>query len=222
MRDRSPDLIVIEASGVADPAGIVQGLMDPVLFRAASLDSVICIVDAEDMLDEGDRWNDPLWKAQVLGSDLIQLSKVHEGDDRLAELVARLGIMGRRPVFGADGATAEIGNLIGAATSRQAIAPLRVPAGSRFATLEWTCENAIELARFQLTIHDLSPRLLRAKGFLTVTGSATPRLLFQMVGRRASLLPSDHDGSGCSVVLIGERESFDPDAARDLLETLSR
>lgn len=221
LRENTPDLIVIEASGVADPAGIVQGLMDPVLFRAASLDSVICIVDAEDLLETGERWEDPLWKAQVLGSDLIQLSKVPDDDSRVAGLVTRLGVMGRRPVMGEDGSSAEIGDLIGAATLRQSSAPLPVPAGQRFASLEWTCDTAIPLADFQSVIQLLAPVLLRAKGFLTVAGSATPHMLFQMVGRRASLMPSDREDPGCALVLIGERGRFEPDAARHMLDTIA-
>ena len=207
---------MIEASGVADPGGIVQALMDPVLFRAAALDSILCIADAEDLLDSPDRWDDPLWKGQVLGSDLIQLSKVPVGDDRLSGIAARLSAMGRRAIFGLDGTAAEIGDLIGITPGRVA-GPLAIPASGRFATLEWTCDGAIPLAAFQAVIQRLAPTLLRAKGFLSVTGTPPQSLLFQMVGRRASLSPSDRVLSGCALVLIGERADFDPEATRALL-----
>ena len=46
----APDLIVIEASGVSDPQGIIDAVMDPVLWPAVLLDSVICVVDVPDMI----------------------------------------------------------------------------------------------------------------------------------------------------------------------------
>ena len=216
----APDLIVIEASGIADPAGVVQGLMDPVLFRAAALDSVICLVDVEDVLGDPARWNDPLWQAQVRGSDLIQLSKVTPGDARLSEVETRLAAMGRKPVFGLDGSAAEIGDLIGATVTRQTDAPSARTTQSRFATVEWTCPGAVSLPRFQGVIQTLAPQLLRAKGFLTLREKPGQTLLFQMVGRRASLVPATQDLPGCSLVLIGEAEGFEPDAALRLLDGL--
>lgn len=212
-----PDLIVIEASGVADPQGIVQAMMDPVLFRAAALDSIVCIADADDLLGSPDRWQDPLWKAQILGSDLIQLSKIPVGDERMSSLVARLSAMGRRAIFGLDRTSAEIGDLIGIASRDRTTEPLSMPASRRFATLEWTCDGAIPLVAFQRVMQQLAPQLLRAKGLLAVTGTPGQSLLFQMVGRRASLNPSDRVLSGCALVLIGEREAFDPETARELL-----
>src|SRR6201998_1329569 len=40
-RDPRPEVIVIETSGIADPADIVRNLMDPVIFREAPLETVV-------------------------------------------------------------------------------------------------------------------------------------------------------------------------------------
>ena len=45
-RDPRPEFIVIETSGVADPADIVRNLMDPLIWREAPLETVLCVVDA--------------------------------------------------------------------------------------------------------------------------------------------------------------------------------
>src|SRR6266550_4602214 len=45
-RNPRPDHIVIETSGVADPADIVRNLMDPVIWKEAPLDTVLCVLDA--------------------------------------------------------------------------------------------------------------------------------------------------------------------------------
>ena len=218
LRNSQPDLIVIEASGVADPQGIVQALLDPVLFSAAALDSIICIVDAEDLLDSADRWHDPIWKAQVLGSDLIQLSKVPLEDVRLDGPVKRLAAMGRQPLFGLDGTSAEIGDLIGTVPRDRSSRALTHPASARFVTLEWTSQGNVLLARFQQVIQRLAPQILRAKGFLSIAGTPPKSVVFQMVGRRASLSPGGRDVGGCALVLIGERVAFDPEEARKLLD----
>jgi len=45
-RTPRPEAIVIETSGIADPADIVRNLMDPVIWREAPLETVLCVVDA--------------------------------------------------------------------------------------------------------------------------------------------------------------------------------
>ncbi len=218
---RPPDLIVIEASGVADPGGIVQALMDPVVARVASLDAVVCIADAEDLQDGETRWSDPLWLAQLRGSDMIQLSKVPAQANRVNALATRLATVARRPVFGTAGDVVEIAELVGAVRTRPVAKIGTTPADRRFAALEWSCTGAIDMHAFQEAIQRLAPSLVRAKGFLTVTGASTRHLLFQMVGRRASVMPAALQKDGCALILIGERGVFDPEAARRLLAGLS-
>src|SRR5271167_4012059 len=46
-RPQAPDYILLEASGVADPAGIFATFTDPALRESIRLDSVTCVVDAE-------------------------------------------------------------------------------------------------------------------------------------------------------------------------------
>jgi G3E family GTPase len=80
-----PDHIVIESSGVFNPAGIVRGLMVPEIRRTVLLDGVITVVDAEQVLALPDEEAE-LTRAQVAGSDLIVLNKVDLVD--VAQLVA--------------------------------------------------------------------------------------------------------------------------------------
>src|ERR1700674_3605447 len=76
-RDPRPEVIVIETSGVADPTDIVRNLMDPVIWREAPLETVLCVVDATTpvaMLD------DALLRSQIRASDVVALSKVDLAD----------------------------------------------------------------------------------------------------------------------------------------------
>jgi len=217
-----PELIVIEASGVADPKGIVDGLLDPVLWRAARLDSVVCLVDAEDVTANPARFDDPLWKAQVAAADVVQLSKTGSlGADRVAALARRLAAIGKHRVFGADGTTQALTALMGfAAEASGAVTGARVQADDRFAVLEWRSDGAVPMAGFQELIQALSPALLRAKGFVAFREKPGKQFVFQLVGQRATLAPREPAGTGCELVLIGERGRLHVPAIRAALDGL--
>src|ERR1700744_296290 len=72
-RDPRPELIVIETSGVADPAEIVRNLMDPVIWREAPLETVLWVVDATMPVAKLD---DALLRSQIRAADVLALSKV--------------------------------------------------------------------------------------------------------------------------------------------------
>ena len=46
-RPESPEYILLEASGVADPSGIARAFVNPKLRERIRLDSVTCIIDAD-------------------------------------------------------------------------------------------------------------------------------------------------------------------------------
>lgn len=218
-QDPVPDLIVIEASGVADPAGIVQSLMDPVIWLQASLGSIVCVVDAPDASQRG---SDPLWQAQVRAADMICLAKTGGMDpDALTGLKTRLGLERWLHVFDLEAPLPLAVLLEAGPTSGRprdtGRAPLR---DDRFVHLEWTHSGAVEMPAFQELIGHLAPDLLRAKGFVTFQGRRDC-MLFQLAGQRATLAPAqDAARTGCALVLIGERGTFDEDAARAGLDRL--
>ncbi len=95
----APETIVIEASGVADPAGITQALMDPILWKSARQDAVVCVVDATDLRSNPARMNDDLWRAQLAAASIIVISKTGGESDEARALAARLSPSGIPPVF---------------------------------------------------------------------------------------------------------------------------
>src|SRR6476620_4812773 len=72
-RDPQPEFIVIETSGIADPADIVRNLMDPMIWREAPLEAVLCVVDAT---ISAEMLNDALLRA----ADVVALSKIDLAD----------------------------------------------------------------------------------------------------------------------------------------------
>ncbi|WP_127088249.1 CobW family GTP-binding protein [Aquabacter cavernae] len=219
---RPLDAIVIEASGVSDPRGIMEALFDPVLRAAVRLDAVVTVVDAQ----EHDPADD-LWCAQVRAADLVVLSKTGQtAPASVAALRARLGEMGKTLVFSADEAGGIPLDLLFARTFDHArpsgADPHPLITDARFTWLEWTASGPVSLPRFQAAIGSLAPHLARAKGFLAFRERPGQGFLFQLVGRRASLTPSDGPDQGTRLVLIGPTGRFDPRRAEAALDTTTR
>src|SRR5690242_3488617 len=91
-RDPQPEFIVIETSGVADPADIVRNLMDPVIWQEAPLETVLCVLDAT--TTAAALKDDALLRSQLRAADVVALSKTDlldaAGDTRSREAVRAL------------------------------------------------------------------------------------------------------------------------------------
>jgi G3E family GTPase len=183
-REPRPEWIVIETSGVADPADIVRNLMDPVIWREAPLETVLCVVDAAAPLD------DALLRAQVRAADIVAISKLDLAGDAGRVRAAAAAIKPAAVVVEAvQGAVpAELLFMTGLDPQPREIGR-RGPVADRFVTTNWTSDHPMSLPRFQAAIERLSPRLARAKGvFETVERPGRPMLL-QLAGGRAMLSP---------------------------------
>ena len=212
---RAIDHIVIEASGVSDPQGIIEVLMDPVVREAVQLDAIITVVDVEALTDNPDLGKDPLWAAQLRAGDFVALSK--GTPDEAQAVKERMIALGKSLVFDSSRPPALVA-LLGqrsGLTCHEATAP--IVAEERFVTLEWEREGAVSATGFQRCIEVLAPQLIRAKGILNLSGSGEGSYSFNLVGRRASLSALRHRQTRCQLVLIGERGKFDADAAHVLL-----
>jgi len=208
-RDPRPEFIVIETSGVADPSDIVRNLMDPVIFREAPLETVLCVVDAAAPVASLD---DPLLRSQLRTAGVVALSKPDLADAAgLAWL--RDAVRALRP--GAVVVEALQGALPAALlfATEPDCAPVprdvgrRLPAAERFETLSWTSDRPVSLRRFQAAIGRLAPRLARAKGFFEAVERPGRQLVFQLAGGRATLASSGVPAAGAKrarIVFITE------------------
>lgn len=217
----APDAIVIEASGVSDPRGIIEALFDPVLFGVLRLDAVVTVVDAEDH-DPADA----LWAAQLRAADIVVLAKTAAvGPDGLAAIRAILASMHKSLVLVADDQGGVPTDLLLDRHDRHPEAPTHGDGGpiadGRFLRLVWSSSTPLSLPHFQATIQSLAPQLARAKGFLSIRERPGEGFLFQLVGRRASLSPAASPVTGTHLVLIGRAEQFDAGRASAALESMN-
>ncbi|MDQ7034635.1 MAG: GTP-binding protein [Anaerolineae bacterium] len=57
-----------------------------------------------------------------------------------------------------------------------------------FGTWTWRCAEPLSVARVQQVLDELPSRIFRAKGFLYLHDKPKKKMIFQMVGKRVSLV----------------------------------
>jgi G3E family GTPase len=208
-RDPRPDVIVIETSGVADPADIVRNLMDPVIFREAPLETVLCVVDATIPVAKLD---DALLRSQIRASDVVALSKVDlagaTGSAQMRDAVRAI----RPAAVVVDAVNGEVPvALLFPADPDRVPTPRepgpRRPTVERFETLSWTSDQPVSLPRLQDAIGRLGPKLARAKGLFETVEQPGRLTVFQLAGGRATLAPGGTSAAGkrrTRIVFIAE------------------
>ncbi|OPY95013.1 GTPase [Bradyrhizobium sacchari] len=208
-RDPRPEYIVIETSGVADPADIVRNLMDPVILREAPLETVLCVLDAG---TPASALEDALVRSQLRVADIVALSKLDLAEEgagvRMREAIRALRVPA--VVVEANHGEIPLALLFPAAVDR---APTlrepgpRRPAEERFETLSWTSDRPISLPRLQQAIGRLAPKLARAKGLFETVEQPGRLMVFQFAGGRATLAPGETPAPGMPrtrIVFIAE------------------
>jgi G3E family GTPase len=208
-RDPRPEFIVIESSGVADPTDIVRNLMDPVIWREAPLETVLCVVDATAPASALD---DPLLRSQLRAADVVALSKP-DLVDAAGRARVRDAIRAVRPgSVVVDALHGEVpAALLFSPDPDRVPAPRdpahRRPAADRFETLSWTSDRPVSLPRLQAAIGRLAPRLARAKGIFEAIDQPGRQLVFQFAAGRATLAPGAERAAGAKrarIVFVAE------------------
>lgn len=207
-RDPKPEYIVIETSGVADPADIVRNLMDPVILREAPLETVLCVMDAGTPPAALD---DALQRSQLRVADIVALSKLDLADDGAGARMREAIRAQRVPAVVVDARHGEIPSALLFPASDRAPAlrdpgPKR-PAEERFETQSWTSDQPLSLPRLQQAIGRLAPRLARAKGLFETVEQPGRMMVLQFAGGRATLAPGDAPAPGVPrsrIVFIAE------------------
>jgi G3E family GTPase len=213
-----PEHIVIESSGVANPAGIVKSFLEPDIWATVRLDGVIIVVDAEQTLGlpaEEAR----LARTQVAGGDLIALNKADLVDAATLGEV-REWIDAVRPgiqVFETSHCRLPVEILLGvnatttehrAFTAGPGVHVQEVDRGVEarshdhgadhdigFDTWTYTAETPLSMAWLHEIITHLPSTVFRMKGFVHTVEEPGRRTVVQLVGRRATITQSSAWGA---------------------------
>ena len=188
-RSPRPEAIVIETSGVADPADVVRNLMDPVISREAPLETVLCVVDAT---APAEALSDALLRSQLRAADVVALSKGDLTDATGLERVRAAVRTAKPAAVVVDAPYGQVPSvLLFPDDPDRPPAPRdpgrRRPAADRFETFSWISGQPVSLPRLQAAIGRLAPKLARAKGLFETAEQPGRQLLFQLAGGRATL-----------------------------------
>jgi G3E family GTPase len=208
-----PDHVVLETTGVAEPAAIIDGLARrPELQRAhIQLAGIACVVDAEAGAAQLERRAEA--RAQVEAADRLMLSKLDVADpDTVAALHPALRALTAAEVAsfpaGPEGDRALVHWLLdvrtGAGHATRASAPSH--RHGQLVAVSLTADAPLLAAPLMALLDALGDRLVRAKGFAHLAGE--PRRGFvERAGVRTALTlgaPWGDTAPRTELVLIGE------------------
>lgn len=233
-RPEPPEYIIIEASGVSDPAAIALSFLMPDVRRLVGVENIITVVDAEQVADLTRGENAELGIAQISIADVIVLNKADiVGDKRLHKV--REGLRGVMP--GARIVEAEFGRVplelvfgLGSYDPDRLLArepmDVHVHAGEPhhnhegrshekvFGTWSFETDRMLSYELVRKAVKTLPPTIFRAKGILHLDTFPDMRGVLNVVGRRCALSwgrPWGAQKPHSRFVLIGTPEGVDPE-----------
>ncbi|HWP56819.1 MAG TPA: GTP-binding protein [Candidatus Acidoferrales bacterium] len=159
----SPDLIVVETTGVAEPDALIVDIQEKL--TAARLDAVITVCDADAMRRFPEIGHTS--RLQIEAADLILLNKIDLVDgEAIEELEKRLSSLNATaPVIRAVRARVDLDLLFGTEPG-----PRRVPGDHRhqpeFESFAYQTGAVLDRDRFARFLENLPAAVYRAKGFV--------------------------------------------------------
>jgi G3E family GTPase len=201
---KPPDYIVLEASGVADPSSIYTTFADSRHRDRLRLDSVTCVVDADQVFEYLDRGPEMLAHVvrQIGFADLVLLNKVDlVGTERIDWLRSWIGqMMDRVRIVPTTYCEVPWDVLLSTDTSvmrmieepgAQSPQPV-VDHGSDFDHWSYESTEPLSLSAFKEMVRlKLPGDVYRLKGFLYTADDPEHRYVVHTVGRRSEIRPHD-------------------------------
>jgi G3E family GTPase len=232
-RPKGPEYILLEASGVADPAGIFMTFNDPDLQDRIRLDSVICVVDADQVFAHPEYpFLMNLKLRQVGFADMLILNKVGlAGPAQVAKVRAWLDDhFNRLRIVETNHCDVPLEILLSVGCFDPARAGLNshtVEHGCNpacrddhddhdhskvFSAWSYETDQPLALETLRETMRKLPGTVYRAKGVVYTTDAPQRRVVLQVVGRRVDLSVQDEWGQRTprtQIVAIGAAGSID-------------
>nr|WP_080579339.1 GTP-binding protein [Sinorhizobium fredii] len=248
-RPEQPEYILLEASGVADPSGIALTFMDEGMRDSIRLDSIMCVLDAEQVFAAPEMME--LKLRQVAFADMLILNKV---DLVTREKIERIKswlddrFYRYRLVEASDGnVPLEILLSVGRFDPSRLEGPLphnqpihsfacddpacghhlhdhRHDHSQAFSTWSYETDQPLSLEALRETARKLPASIYRAKGVIYSSDAPTRRAVLQVVGKRVDLSLQDEWGGRAprtQIVVIGAAGGIDGAILRDQFQKAS-
>ncbi len=230
-RSDAPEHLIIEASGVSDPAAIARAIAGPQAEGLVELDAVVVVVDAEDHLEAGFRQR-MVAGGHLKSADIVVLSKVDLLDEaRLAKVQEKVRkIVPRARILEASHGDVPPELLLGLRReSMPELSDVRVRVRdaaqpvdhtTTFSSWSFTTDVPLSPRRLRKVIEGLPASIFRVKGIVQTTREHVRQAVLHVVGRRAELDLGEPWGEAAPysrLVFIGAPGSVDPVSLTELL-----
>lgn len=232
------DYIVLEASGVADPEGIVMTFLDQKYHDLLSLDSVTCIIDAEGIFSHGDNQDLTMLKLRQIGyADMVVLNKVDlVGPENVQVIKEWIGShLNRVRIVEAVHCDVPLEILLAVgrfdptnsaiqheASNDHTRHPSPITPGGVFDTWSYETDRPLSLSALRTMVRrELPGSIYRCKGIVFATESPDKRFSLQTVGRRTEISELDDWGDRkprTRIVAIGAPGSIDEQGLKEKFE----
>lgn len=211
-REEAIDYMILEASGVADPEGIVMTFLSERYEKLLRLDSITCIVDAEAIFAHGDNEALNMLKLRQIGfADMVILNKVDLVSPEVVE-VARDWIdqqLHRIRIIEATRCEVPLEILLAVGRFDPAQAILQSPGTIQqhgqpvnvhshgsveavFQTWSYETDEPFSIGALEEVVRrELPASIYRCKGIVYCNDRPDKRLTLQMVGRRTEIYELD-------------------------------
>jgi G3E family GTPase len=207
------DVVLVEASGVAEPAALVPRVASA---PGASFGGLVLVVDAAELVDTARRHPEVL--EHVAAADLVVLTKTDLADARAAEELCRAANptapLVHAPLGALDPRLLLDPEVLAAARDRpgrQLV--LGEPDHDRhlhaaYESVELVTDQPLDGRALLELFDDRPPGLFRAKGFVDLGGGE--RFTLQVVGRQVGITPGVPAGArGSAIVCLGSGMDLD-------------
>ena len=212
-REDAIDYVILEASGVADPEGIMMTFLDQRYEQLLRLDSITCVIDAESIFADGDNQALNMLKLRQIGfADLVVLNKTDLVGPEYVEVIHEwIGHhMNRIRIIEATRCDVplEISLAVGRFDPAHAIARQKSEredhephhghgaAGNIFDTWSYESDQPFSLETLREMVRKQLPAsIYRCKGIVFAADSPDKRIALQIVGRRTEISELDQWGN---------------------------
>jgi G3E family GTPase len=220
-RPEPPEYILLEASGVADPLGIWSTFIDAASRDRIRLDSITCVVDAEQAFAYAAEAPElPMLKLRQIGcADLVVLNKTDLAGPEQTEAVRRWIDHNLRRVRIVEASYGDVPNEVLLGVGRFDPTQLDLEHephgdhGEMFETWSYTSDRPMSLAALEQMIRrELPGSIYRCKGVVHSIEEPERRSVLQAVGRRSELVLENPWGERVpttSIVAIGRAGELD-------------
>ncbi len=191
-----PDLILLETTGVAEPDAIIFDIQESL--TQVRLDGVITVIDADSMLRFPELGR--TLRIQIEDSDLMILNKEDiVSEEALTQIENTLKTLNpTSPIIRTQSSRVDTDLLFGLDRNKQLSAPNHRHQND-YQTIYYQGNKMLDPKKFTLFVNNLSPSIIRAKGFIQFPGGTS---LFNYVAGRWDLEPFEEETT--TLVFIGK------------------